>query len=112
MNEFLLIFRRDYKTESIQPTAQDKEKHIRHWQKWYGDLISQNVMTKPIQRIEPEGIIVSAKAEPTVGPILDGKKSIGGYITIQTKDYETAVEIAKGCPILELSGHVEIRRMK
>jgi len=34
---------------------------------------------------------------------------VGGFTLIQARDLEQAVEISKGCPILELGGSVEVR---
>ncbi len=37
------------------------------------------------------------------------KESIGGLVIIKANDYDEAVEIAQGCPILKLGGTVEVR---
>jgi hypothetical protein len=44
------------------------------------------------------------------GPYVEIKESIGGMIFVSAADYEEATEIAKGCPILEVGGNVEIRK--
>ena len=36
---------------------------------------------------------------------------MGGYIIVEADNYEKTVEIAKGCPILENNGTVEIREI-
>jgi hypothetical protein len=35
--------------------------------------------------------------------------SIGGLFLIKAKDYDEAVEIAKGCPIIKYGAIVEVR---
>lgn len=45
----------------------------------------------------------------TDGPFAEAKDVVGGFTLIQTRDLEQAVEISKGCPILELGGSVEVR---
>ena len=37
--------------------------------------------------------------------------TVGGYITVESDSYENAVAIAKGCPILENGGSVEVREV-
>ena len=34
---------------------------------------------------------------------------VGGYIIVEAKGLDHAVEISKGCPILEIGGSVEVR---
>jgi hypothetical protein len=36
---------------------------------------------------------------------------IGGYVVIEANDYAAAVAVAKGCPILENGGAVEVREI-
>ncbi len=40
-----------------------------------------------------------------------GRNTVGGYIIVEADGYEKAVEIARGCPILENKGTVEIREI-
>jgi hypothetical protein len=34
---------------------------------------------------------------------------VGGYTVIEAKDIAEALELSKGCPILEVDGSVEVR---
>tara|TARA_R110002051_G_scaffold314666_1_gene391977 strand:+ start:34033 stop:34371 length:339 start_codon:yes stop_codon:yes gene_type:complete len=111
MNEFLLVFRRDYKTKSLRPSPDEIKTHIAHWENWYGDLEANGVITIPPQEIEQVGKIVRGLQQPKIGPFRKNKKSLGGFVTILADNYESAVEIAKGCPILELNGNVEVRKI-
>lgn len=107
MSEFVLIFRRDYKTAEIQPSPEQFQEHLKHWQDWFGSLA--DILTRPIQRIEPDGRISGQFNSVQTGPYIEVKDSIGGLVFIKADDYDAAVEIAKTCPILELDGSVEIR---
>jgi hypothetical protein len=42
---------------------------------------------------------VVRKDAVTDGPYAEIKESLGGLIVVRAKDYDEAVEIAKGCPI-------------
>lgn len=43
------------------------------------------------------------------GPYAETKDIIGGYTPIVAKDLDEAAELAKGCPVLESGGLVEVR---
>jgi hypothetical protein len=43
------------------------------------------------------------------GPFAEAKDVVAGYIVVQASDLSQAAELAKGCPILEVGGSVEIR---
>ncbi|MGS2738931.1 YciI family protein [Sinomicrobium sp. M5D2P17] len=108
MNEFLLIFRRDFMGKDIQPSPNELQKHLEHWQEWFGTLKEQDKLAAPLKRWDGKGMVVNNKGV-TNGPYVEVKESIGGMIMVKAKDYEEAAEIASGCPILELGGNVEIR---
>ena len=56
------------------------------------------------------GKVVRGKAKAvTDGPFVEVKDFIQGYILVEANDLDQAVELAKGCPILESDGTVEIR---
>jgi len=109
MSEFVLLFRRDYKTKEIQPNQDQMQEHLKHWQAWFGGLAAGNKLTRPVQRIEQDGRISKQYNSVLTGPYIEVKESIGGLVFIQAADYDEAVEIAKTCPVLELDGSVEIR---
>ena len=109
MNDFLLIFRRDYLNAEAQPSAEQLKEHLQQWQDWFGSLTAQDKLSRPLQRWDAQGIIVNNTKNVTNGPYTEIKESIGGMIFIKAKDYDEASEIAKGSPILNLGGSVEIR---
>jgi hypothetical protein len=110
MNEFLLLFRRDYQISDVQPTPEQLQEHIRHWQKWYGELAGKEVLAKPVQRLDLKGQLLTATGQAIEGPYVKDAESIGGYLIIKANTYDDAVKIAEGCPILELGGNVEVRQ--
>jgi hypothetical protein len=110
MNDFLLIFRRDFLSEEAQPKAGQLEEHLQQWQDWFKSLTEQDKLARPLQRWDGDGKVVKTSQVITNGPYVEIKESIGGLIIIKANDYEEATEIAKGCPILNLGGNVEVRR--
>jgi len=110
MDEFLLIFRRAFMSPENQPAPDKLQESIKKWQDWFGSIAAQDKLVRPLQRWDLEGRLVNKDRETTNGPFAEIKESIGGMILIRAKDYNEAEEIAKGCPILELGGNVEIRK--
>jgi len=109
MNEFLLIFRRDFTSKEEQPSPEQLQNSLKRWQDWFGGIAAQDKLARPLQRWDGKGKVVKSSKIVTDGPYVEIKESIGGMILIRANDYEEAAEIAKGCPILDFGGNVEIR---
>lgn len=109
MNEFLLLFRRDYKTREVQPSPEQLNEHLQHWQQWFGKLAEQGKLARKIQRWDGLGRVMTRGESATDGPYAEIKESIGGMIIINAESYQQAEDIARECPIFELNGTVEIR---
>ena len=110
MEEFLLIFRRDVTTKENQPSPEQLQTQLKQWQDWFAKLTAQNKVSRPLQRWDRDGKIVRSDKDVINGPYVEIKEAIGGMCFVSAADYDEAVEIAKGCPVLELGGNVEIRR--
>lgn len=109
MDEFLLIFRRDFTTKEAQPSPEQMQSSIKQWQDWLGGIAAQDKLARPLQRWDAEGRVVKHNKTVINGPYAEIKEAIGGLIVIKAADYDEAAEIAKDCPILLWGGNVEIR---
>ena len=109
MNEFLLVFRRDFKTAGIQPSPEQLQKMMKEWQNWMGSIAARNKLVSSGNRLSDEGKVVKPGDIVTNGPYVEIKELIGGYTMISAESLEEAAEIAKGCPILIVGGSVEVR---
>lgn len=111
MNEFLLIFRR----ESIEnePVASPEQMQVmmKQWSDWMGSLAAQNNLVNSGNRLSSEGKVVKPNNIVTNGPYVETKEAIGGYIIVKTSSMEEAAELSKGCPILQIGGNVEVRKV-
>lgn len=84
--------------------------HLNAWQSWFNSLTAADKLSRPLQRWDRDGKIVQQGKQVIDGPYVEIKESIGGMIFVKAANYEEAVEIAQGCPILEFGGNVEIRK--
>jgi hypothetical protein len=110
MEEFLLIFRRDFTTRESQPSPEQLQNHLKQWQEWFRMLKEQDKLSRPPQRWDRDGKIVRADKNIINGPYVEIKEAIGGMVFVKAADYNEAADIAKGCPVLDLGGNVEIRK--
>lgn len=111
MEEFLLVFRRDNITKEEQPSPEQMQAAIKPWQDWIGGIAAQNKLAAVPQRWSAEGRVIKPSNVVTNGPYAEIKESIGGLLFIKATSFDEAVEIAKGCPILQSpwNGNVEVR---
>jgi hypothetical protein len=106
MSEFTYLFRGRDTTASPEQMQKTMEK----WVAWFKDLGAKGHLKEPGHPLEHTGKVVKGKQKiVNDGPYAEAKDVIGGYIVIEAKDLSHAVEISKGCPILEAGGSVEVR---
>lgn len=110
MNDFLLIFRRDASIEA-QFTPEQLKEATKPWQDWMGGLAAQNKLSDRGNRLDFDGRVIKPGAVVTNGPYVEVKEAIGGYIVVRAASLDEAAEIAKGCPILNANGNVEVRQI-
>jgi len=104
MPEFLYLYRGGQRGT----TPQESEQIMQRWMNWFKELGGH--LKDGGQPLEPEGKVVKGKAGPiTDGPYAETKDLVGGYTLIEADSLARAAELAKGCPILERQGIVEVR---
>lgn len=108
MNEYLLIIHRDLINKDASPSPQQMQEAIKPFQDWIGGIAAQNKLVTPPKRWDLGGRVVK-QTLVTDGPYAEIKESVGGMVFIRAVDYDEAVEIAKGCPILKWGAVVEVR---
>jgi hypothetical protein len=106
MNEFLFLYRGGEGRRSPERTQQTMQK----WMAWFKELAEQGHIKDRGQPLERSGKLVRGKKKAvTDGPFTEAKDVVGGYSLVQARDLDQAVELSKGCPILEVDGTVEVR---
>jgi hypothetical protein len=80
------------------------------WFAWFKDLKATGSLKNPGHPLEASGKVVQG-VQKTVkdGPYAEAKDLVGGFITVEARDLDHAVELSKGCPIFEVGGSVEVR---
>jgi hypothetical protein len=107
MSKFIFVFRNDpMGHRSVSP--EQMQQMMKKWMDWKDGLEKSGHLKQRGERLDPSGKVVRAGAV-TDGPFVEVKDSIQGFLMVEAADLEQAVELAKGCPILEGDGTVEVR---
>lgn len=106
MSEFTYLFR----GRDITASPEQMQKTMEKWVAWFKDLGAKGHLKEPGHPLEHTGKVVTGKQKiVNDGPFAEAKDVVGGYIVVEAKDLLHAVELSKGCPILEAGGSVEVR---
>jgi hypothetical protein len=107
MSEYVFLYRGGEDGSSSPERAQQM---MQKWMTWLKDLADKGHIKDQGQPLERTGKIVKgSKKTVTDGPFAEAKDIVGGYTLIEARDLDQAVELSKGCPILEVEGGVEVR---
>jgi len=113
MEEFLLVIHRDFTSENQVPTPEQMKEALQPYKEWVAGIAAKGNLVGTPKRWDLEGrVIKKGETEARVGngPFRKGRKAIGGVLLIQCENYDQAVAIAKGCPIIQYGAVVELRK--
>jgi hypothetical protein len=109
MGEYVFLYRGGEAGRSPEQMQQTMQK----WMAWFKDLAEKGHIKDRGQPLERGGKLVQGKRKTvTDGPFAEAKDLIGGFTLIEARDLDHAVELAKGCPIFEVDGGVEVRPIR
>lgn len=106
MSEFTFLFR----GRDTSASPEQMQKTMEKWVAWFKELGAKGHIKDPGHPLQATGKVVKGKDKiVNDGPYAEAKDIVGGYTLIEARDLDHAVEISKGCPILEVGGSVEVR---
>lgn len=103
----MMIFR-NVPNPDLQPTAEQIQATLKQWQDWIAGIAAQGKLVTTSQ-LGKEAKTLKADKSITAGPYAEVKEIIGGFLVLKAASVDEAVEHAKGCPIYQSGGHVEVR---
>jgi hypothetical protein len=106
MSEFTYLFR----GRDTSASPEQMQKTMEKWVAWFKELGAKGHLKDPGHPLEHAGMVVRGTRKiVTDGPYAEAKDVVGGYIVVEATDLSQAVELSKGCPILDVEGSVEVR---
>jgi hypothetical protein len=112
MADYLLLFRGgEARSNDNQASPEKWQEQMQEWMQWMSTLSEQGKFVGA-QPLKSGGkTVTGATGLVTDGPFMEGKEMVGGYLICRAGNFEEAVAIAKGCPILRHEGIVEVREI-
>jgi hypothetical protein len=109
MANYLYLFRGG-RMDSMSP--QELQESMGRWRAWMAEL-SKKGQLKGGEPVADGGRRLSGKKQTVIdGPFGETKDIVGGYLLVTARDLDDATETARGCPIFERDGSVEIRELR
>ncbi|HKF42912.1 MAG TPA: YciI family protein, partial [Thermoanaerobaculia bacterium] len=107
MSEFVFLYRGGDPSARTPERAQEV---MQKWMAWFKGMAEKGHVKNQGLPLERTGKLVKGKQKIVVdGPFAETKDVVGGFTLIEARDIDQAVELSKGCPILEVDGVVEVR---
>ena len=109
MKEFAFIYRNS-SNPNFKPSPEQMQEVLTSWMNWMGSLAAQNKIVSNGSRLSMSNAkTVRPNNVITDGPFMEIKEYINGFTLVRAASIEEAAELAKGCPILQGGGNVEVR---
>lgn len=107
--KFMLVFRGGDTHPQTANDSKEAKEYIQSWMTWMQELAQKGILAGG-ENLQRTGKQVNGKSKVvTDGPCIVSKEMVNGHLLILAKDINEAVEIAKGCPIFQENGKVEVR---
>jgi hypothetical protein len=113
MDKYLMLFRNTPVSEDAYQnmTPEEMQASLDSWGAWVGGIAAQGKLIAS-DALDNQGTILSgSKKTISDGPYVEGKELVSGYLLVHAENHDDAVAIAQGCPIYEMEGSLEIRKL-
>jgi len=110
MSQYLYLYRADPVARQQAMSPERAQQSMQRWVAWMQELDTKGHLKDRGQPLEQGGKVVRGQSKTvTDGPYAETKDLVGGFSLVEARDIEQAVELSRGCPILDGGGSVEVR---
>lgn len=110
MSEFVFLLRSsEAGRKEAMGTPEAAQKSLTTWMTWIRGLEANGNLKNRGIPLDPKGRVVSGNGPVIDGPYAEAKDLVLGFLVIEARDIDHAVEIAGSCPIAQAGGAVEVR---
>jgi len=110
MNKFIYLIKAAAHRGPLSPVQM--QNYLQHWLSWVKTLKGSHtiIFNEPL---EPPAMQISGRHKLISDAVrADGEDTIIGIFVIKTRNMDSAIEIAKGCPIFEIDGGIEVKMIR
>jgi hypothetical protein len=114
MEKYMLVFHTTpvWEENYASMSPEDMQTELAKWGAWIGGIAAQGKFISS-DALDTNGKTVrGSKKVITDGPFIEGKELVSGYLILQAENIDEAVELSYGCPIYDMEGTVEVRRIQ
>jgi hypothetical protein len=111
MAKFMFIFRGGgYATPGLLSPS-ELQAHLAKWNAWTDGLLAAGRLAAghPLEYPITGKTVRGKDKVVTDGPYAESKDLVSGVLLVDAASLEDAAELARGCPILDYDGSVEVR---
>lgn len=109
MTKYLFLYRNPPSTDAPQPSPEEMQAMFAQWGAWKEKFKAQVIDMG--DGLKPGGKLLTA-GQVMDGPFAEAKEIIGGYSIIEADSFDSALKVARECPIVFMPGAtIEIREM-
>jgi hypothetical protein len=109
MAQFVFIFRGGAFVASPALSPSEMQAHLQKWYRW-ADALGKSGHRSGGQPLAPTGQTIRGRERTvTDGPYAESKDLVTGYMVVEARSREEALELARDCPVYEFDGSVEVR---
>jgi hypothetical protein len=111
MSDFVYLFRTSEADQrEAMGTPERAQQSMQAWMVWMRDLEAKGHLKNRGQPLERTGKVVRGTQKlVTDGPFTEAKDLVAGFIVVDARNLDEAIELSKGCPMLVGNGSVEVR---
>lgn len=113
MNKYMLLFRNTEVSEDAYQNMSPEEMQadLEKWNAWIGGIAAQGKLLGAEALMQVGKVVSTSKHVISDGPYVESKELVSGYVNLEAESIEEAIEHAKGCPIFNMEGSVEVRQI-
>jgi hypothetical protein len=110
--KFIFLFRGGDTHPQTANDSKEAKVYLQSWITWMQGLGQKGILVGG-ENLQRTGKQINEKGKVmTDRPFIVAKEMVNGYLIVGAKDIDEAVEIAKGCPIFQENGKVEVRQLQ
>jgi len=111
MSDFVFLFRSSEENRRAAMGSPERaQQSLQAWKAWIQGLEAKGHLKARGHPLDASGGVVRGKKRAvTDGPYAESKDIVLGFNVVSARDLAEALELARGCPMLEGDGVVEVR---